>query len=48
LQNKIKNTTNSYTQKIKIKLTSNKTTQETCKIIRKEKIIRNMKEVHAF
>jgi hypothetical protein len=49
LQNKIKNTTNSYTQKIKIKIkmTSNKTTQETCTIIRKEKIIRNMKEVDA-
>jgi len=48
LQNRIKNTTNSSTRKIKIKMTSNKTTQETYTIIRKEKIIRNMKEVDAL
>jgi hypothetical protein len=36
LQNKIKNTTNSYTQKIKIKMTSNEITQEASTIIRKE------------
>jgi hypothetical protein len=29
-------------------MTSNKTTQETCIIIRKEKIIKNMKEVDAL